>query len=268
MTGQVVKAKPDYQVVRSASGDPERWRSDHQDRGIADMRVHYLKHVPFEGLGAMLPWFKEHEWQVSLTELYRGESLPSIDDIDWLIVMGGPMSANDEAKYSWLKSEKDFIGQAIETGKSILGVCLGSQLIADVLGSKIYKNREPEIGWFPIELSEKATSHELGRLFPPQAEVFHWHGETFDLPQGSLHLARSQACENQAFVYGDRVLGLQFHLETTQEALEALVHGCADELTDQPFIQSPDQMLSDPHRFTRLNQILNPILKELSARMA
>ena len=189
------------------------------------MRVHYLKHVPFEGLGAILPWLKEREWQVSLTELYRDEPLPSINDIDWLIVMGGPMSAHDESKYSWLKAEKDLIGQAIATGKPILGVCLGSQLIADVLGSKVYKNPEPEIGWFPIDLSEKATSHELGRLIPPQVEVFHWHGETFDLPQGALHLASSQACENQAFVYGDRVLGLQFHLETTQETLEALVHG-------------------------------------------
>ena len=233
------------------------------------MRVHYLKHVPFEGLGAILPWLKEREWQVSLTELYRDEPLPSINNIDWLIVMGGPMSAHDESKYSWLKAEKDLIGQAIETGKPILGVCLGSQLIADVLGSKVYKNSEPEIGWFPIELSEKATSHEFGRLIPPQVEVFHWHGETFDLPQGALHLARSQACENQAFVYGDRVLGLQFHLETTQETLEALVHGCANELTtDRPFIQSPGRMLSDPHRFTRLNQILNPILMELSTRVS
>ena len=91
------------------------------------------------------------------------------------------MSAHDESKYSWLKAEKDLIGQAIATGKPILGVCLGSQLIADVLGSKVYKNPEPEIGWFPIELSEKAKSHELGRLIPPQVEVFHWHGETFDL---------------------------------------------------------------------------------------
>ena len=117
------------------------------------MRVHYLKHVPFEGLGAILPWLKEREWQVSLTELYRDEPLPSINDIDWLIVMGGPMSAHDESKYSWLKAEKDLIGQAIATGKPILGVCLGSQLIADVLGSKVYKNSEPEIGWFPIDLS-------------------------------------------------------------------------------------------------------------------
>ena len=146
------------------------------------MRVHYLKHVPFEGLGAILPWLKERECQVSLTQLYHDEPLPSINDIDWLIVLGGPMSVHDESKYSWLKAEKYFIGQAIETGKAILGVCLGSQLIADVLGSKVYKNPEPEIGWFPIKLSEKAARHDLGKLLPPQAEVFHWHGETFDLP--------------------------------------------------------------------------------------
>ena len=215
----------------------------------------------------MLPWFRERGWQVSLTELYRNEPLPPVDEIDWLVVMGGPMSVNDESKHAWLKAEKDFIGQALQADKAILGVCLGSQLIADVLGSKVYKNSEPEIGWFPIQRSPEAAGHNLGQLFPPQAEVFHWHGETFDLPRGTLHLARSQACENQAFAYGDRVLGLQFHLETTRKALEDLAHGCADELVDSPFIQSAEEMLSDPHRFTRLNGLLDPILEGLAARV-
>ena len=215
----------------------------------------------------MLPWFRERGWQVSLTELYRDEPLPPVDEIDWLIVMGGPMSANDESKHGWLKAEKDFIGQALQAGKAILGVCLGSQLIANVLGSRVYRNPQPEIGWFPIQRFPEAAAHNLGRLFPEQAEVFHWHGETFDLPRGAFHLARSQACENQAFAYGDRVLGLQFHLETTRDALEDLAHGCADELIDSPFIQSAEQMLSDPHRFARLNRLLDPILQGLAARM-
>ena len=214
----------------------------------------------------MLPWFREHGWQVSLTELYRNEPLPPVDEIDWLVVMGGPMSANDESRHGWLRAEKDFIGQALQSDKAILGVCLGSQLIADVLGSRVYKNREPEIGWFPIQRSPAAASHNLGKLFPPRAEVFHWHGETFDLPRGALHLARSQACENQAFAYGDRVLGLQFHLETTRQALQDLAHGCADELVDSPFIQSAEQMLSDPDRFARLNRLLDPILEGLASR--
>ena len=231
------------------------------------MRVHTLKHVPFEGLGSMLPWFRERGWQVSLTEVYRDEPLPPVDEIDWLVVMGGPMSANDESKLAWLKAEKDFIGQALQADKAILGVCLGSQLIADVLGSRVYKNSEPEIGWFPIERSGEAAAHPLGSLFPEQAEVFHWHGETFDLPRGAVHLARSRACRNQAFAYGDRVLGLQFHLETTRKALEDLAHGCADELVDRPFIQNAEQMLSDPGRFTRLNRLLDPILEGLAARL-
>ena len=147
----------------------------------------------------MLPWFRERGWQVSLTEIYRDEPLPPVDEIDWLVVMGGPMSANDESKHSWLTAEKDFIGQALQADKAILGVCLGSQLIADVLGSRVYRNSQPEIGWFPIQRSPEAAAHNLGKLFPQQAEVFHWHGETFDLPRGALHLARSQACANQAF---------------------------------------------------------------------
>lgn len=230
------------------------------------MRAHYLKHVPFEGLGSMLPWFRDRGWEISLTELYGGQPLPPVDQIDWLIVMGGPMSVNDESKYDWLKDEKKFIGEALRAAKPILGVCLGSQLIANVLGSPVYKNPEPEIGWFPIQRSAEATTHNLGRLFPQQAEVFHWHGETFDLPHGTLHLARSQACENQAFAYGDRVLGVQFHLETTRQALEDLTHGCADELIDRPFIQSANKMLSDHSRFTRLNSLLDPILQGLAAQ--
>lgn len=230
------------------------------------MRVHYLQHVPFEGLGAIRPWLDERKWQVTGTHLYQNEPLPSISDIDWLIVMGGPMSANDESKHSWLMAEKDFIGQAINYNKSVLGICLGSQLIADVLGAKVYQNLEPEIGWFPLELTPHGRQHTVGRLLPENSDVFHWHGETFDLPQGALHLARSQVCENQAFAYGDRVLGLQFHLETTRATLEALVHGCASELKKKPFIQSPNQMMSDPSRFTRLHQMLKPILNILSEK--
>ena len=111
------------------------------------MRVHYLKHVPFEGLGAIDTWLNKKELKASVTNLFRNESPPPIDEIDWLIVMGGPMSANDEAKYSWISSEKKLIGQALDRQIPILGICLGCQLIASVLGSKVYKNSESEIGW-------------------------------------------------------------------------------------------------------------------------
>ena len=232
------------------------------------MRVHYLKHVPFEGLGAIDTWLIKKRLKASVTNLFQNESLPSIDEIDWLIVMGGPMSANDGAKYPWISSEKKLIGQALDRQIPILGICLGCQLIASVLGSKVYKNSESEIGWFPIEPVQSIRNQFPGSLLPSKTEVFHWHGETFDLPTKTVHLARSQACENQAFLYGDRVLGLQFHLETTLEALKALIYGCADELQGGTYIQKPNQMLANLDRFEQINKVLENILNYLSTKVS
>ena len=135
--------------------------------------------------------------------------------IFWLIVMGGPMSVNDERQYPWPTAEKKFIADAIANGKIVLGVCLGAQLIANALGARVYPNHHREIGWFPVEGVTPEKTSVLGTLFPSQMNTFHWHGETFDLPEHAIHLARSEGCEHQAFCIGDRVLGLQFHLEAT-----------------------------------------------------
>src|SRR5262249_47695751 len=136
-----------------------------------------------------------------------------LQEIDLVVVLGGPMNIYEEDKFPWLIAEKKFIRQAIEEKLAVLGLCLGSQLIADVLGAKIYPNDEKEIGWFPVEVTEAALKHRLFSHWPNFFTPFHWHGDTFDLPEGAIHLARSQACRNQAFLYQDRVVGLQFHLE-------------------------------------------------------
>ena len=224
------------------------------------MNVHYLQHVPFEGLGSIEAWLKEQDHSITVTRLYKNEPLPSIENIDWLIVMGGPMGVEDHAIYPWLMAEKVFIKQALDQKKIMLGICLGAQLIADILGADITKNVFKEIGWFPIKISEEAKASTIGTILPDQFEVFHWHGDTFDIPDRAIPLASSEACRNQGFMINERVIGLQFHLETTPEsALDLTIH-CKNELSRSLYVQSAEKILSQPERYEKINHIMEAIL--------
>ncbi|MEW8428881.1 MAG: C26 family cysteine hydrolase domain-containing family, partial [gamma proteobacterium symbiont of Ctena orbiculata] len=192
------------------------------------MRAHYLQHVPFEGLGSIEDWLLLSGYEITATRFFESPDLPRLEEIDLLIVMGGPMSVNDEHAYPWLAKEKNFIRSVIDAGKPVLGICLGAQLIAASLGSEIYPNSVKEIGWFPIS-AVKSIPDSLFR-FPEETTVFHWHGETFDLPSGAVCTAKSKGCQNQAFQFGRKVIGLQFHLEPTASAANAIVENCRDEL--------------------------------------
>jgi GMP synthase-like glutamine amidotransferase len=194
------------------------------------MHAHYFQHVPFEGLGSIQDWLDAKGVRVSCTRFFESAELPALDGIDLLIVMGGPMSVNDEAQHPWLAAEKRFVRDAIAAGKAVLGVCLGAQMIASALGARVYPNAEREIGWFPVHAVPGSAEVAAGFRFPPSIEVLHWHGETFDLPPGAIHLARSQACEHQAFSIGRRVVGLQFHLEATPESVRAMIANDAADL--------------------------------------
>jgi GMP synthase-like glutamine amidotransferase len=224
------------------------------------MNVHYLQHVPFEDLGSMEAWLKKQGHTITVTHLYQNEPLPSIENIDWLIVMGGPMGVEDHAIYPWLTAEKVFIKQALDQKKIVLGICLGAQLIADVLGSDITKNVFKEIGWFPITISEEAKTSTIGAILPNQFEVFHWHGDTFDIPTDAIPLASSEACKNQGFMLDERVIGLQFHLETTPESALNLTLHCKNELDKSLYVQSAEKILSQPERYEKINHIMGAIL--------
>lgn len=209
------------------------------------MHAHYLQHADFERLGSIRPWLENRGYRISATRLHRDEPLPDLDDIDLLIIMGGVMSVNDEQQYPWLVAEKAFIRTAIDHGLAVLGVCLGAQLIANVMGSTVKPNAVREIGWFPV----RAIAHGRDDMFafPEQINVLHWHGETFDLPQGAVHLASSRACDNQAFQWGDRVIGLQCHLESTPSQVKAFVEASpAAELQAQEWVQTPERLLAIP----------------------
>ena len=187
------------------------------------MRIHWLQHVPFEGVGSIAAWALGRGFPLTGSRLFAGDLLPPLTAFDLLVVMGGPMSANDEMVHAWLNAEKRFIDQAIKAGKSVLGICLGAQLIASAAGARVYPNDHKEIGWFPVERTARASETAVGRILAQRTEVFHWHGETFDLPRGAVHLARSEGCLHQAFALGNRIVGLQYHLETTPASARALI---------------------------------------------
>ena len=227
------------------------------------MHIHYLQHVAFEGIGSMAPYFMDKGHSLSSTRLYLNEPFPQLKDFDWLIVMGGPMGISDELKYPWLNREKAFIKSAIESGKIVLGICLGAQLIADVLGAKVYMNHHREIGWFPIMISEQAGDTVFRGVFPEGLNVFHWHGDTFDIPRSGIPLASSKACPNQGFIVENRIVGLQFHLETTPDSARALIENCREDLDGSEFVQSEKEILSNVSRFLRINEVMNAVLERL-----
>lgn len=223
------------------------------------MRVYVLQHVPFEELGNIQPWLVQHNTEIHYCRLYANDPLPDVNETDLLIVLGGPMSVNDESHYPWLVAEKAFLAQAIAAEKPIVGICLGAQLIASCQGARIYSNYAKEIGWFDI--TAVAASGDVLRL-PATMHVFHWHGETFELPTNAVLLASSVACNNQIFQLGQRVIGLQCHLETTADNARSMVLHCADELTGGSFIQDADTILAaSAAQYQQLSQLMTQVLE-------
>lgn len=229
----------------------------------SSIRIHCLIHVSFEGIGYIETWAKNHNHYLSYTFIYKGEPFPSPDEFDWLIIMGGPMNIYEEDVYPWLADEKNFILESIQSDKTVIGFCLGSQLIADVLGGKITSNTDKEIGWFPIQLTDEGKETTIfgnkGIDFP----VFHWHGDTFNIPQHCMRLAYSEGCNNQAFLYSDKVLGLQFHLEVTSDSLSEMISNGEDELVSGKYIQSAQEIKDGIGFIEKCNSLLEDIFDQL-----
>lgn len=228
------------------------------------LRIHYLQHVPFEGLGCIETWIRKKEHPLSVTRFYQHEPLPPVEEPDWLIVLGGPMGIYDQEAYPWLGAEKAFIKQAIEQHKVVLGICLGAQLIADALGARVYAGKEKEIGWFPIRKTAEGKEAALLAHMPDALSVFHWHGDTFDIPAGAKSLAESAACAHQAFLYEERVLGLQFHFEATPDSVRQMLKYCKDDLEPaSPYVQSPDDIERGIKCCEENNRVMFSILEYL-----
>jgi GMP synthase (glutamine-hydrolysing) len=220
------------------------------------MRVIALQHAVNEGPGEIARWAEARGHAVMVRHLYAGDALPALDEFDLLVVMGGEMNVYQDRDYPWLKPEREFIAAAMQAGKRVIGICLGAQLIADALGSRVTQTPIWEIGWFPVQFTPEARKH-FPKL-PESATVLHWHGDTYELPRGALRLAANDACPEQGFVVEGKCLGLQFHLEMDAELVKQTVAGCSDYALwpKGPCVQAPDKILAGADIYSAPNKVM------------
>ncbi len=226
------------------------------------MRLHSLQHESFEGLGNIEVWAKDRGHTIARTLLYKDEELPDINELDWLVIMGGSMNVYEEEKYPWLVKEKEFIAEAIADKKTILGICLGSQIVADILGGRVTRNEYREIGWFPVILTNEAKMSSVFKDFPDKFTAFHWHGDTFKIPPGAKRIAESEGCRNQAFECGE-FIGLQFHLEYSAESINLMLSNCEDDQVDGKYVQKRNDIELQISNVTETKRLLYILLDNM-----
>jgi GMP synthase-like glutamine amidotransferase len=219
-----------------------------------------LYHAAHENAGLILSVLKNEELKFKEYHLYHNDLVPKSDNLNALVIMGGPMNVDEIKKYPYLAKEVTLIQEMIKQKKPVLGICLGSQLIAKALGSKVYPNKTKEVGWHPIELSMNGIMDDLFKEVPNNTVVLHWHGDTFDLPKGATHLASTEKCQNQAFKYGENVYALQFHLEATPALAQTWAE--MDENYVRAAHEDPDEIIEKgPEVFADLKPIATNFIK-------
>jgi GMP synthase-like glutamine amidotransferase len=231
------------------------------------MRWHCLQHLPDEGPGHAAEWLAAHGHALTITRLFEPDPVfPALEAFDGLLVLGGAMSVHDEAAFPWLVVEKAFLCNALRAGKFTLAICLGAQLVAEALGGAVQRNPAPEIGFWTVRFAAKALAHPLLRGWPAKATVLHWHVDTFTVPPGAVRLGMSAGCAAQGFVWGDGIIGIQFHPEMTEAMVEQLIafegHETAEE---QEFVQTAAQIRSKLKSVWKGRLLLEQVLANLVA---
>jgi GMP synthase (glutamine-hydrolysing) len=212
--------------------------------GVAALRVHYLMHVDFETPGIIEKWASDRGHILAGTLTSANKDIPDAADIDFLIVLGGPQSPLRMDDDPYLRDEINLISAMIRQNKPVIGFCLGSQLIAEALGARTRKSPCKEVGGFPVQLTEDGRKDPIFKDFPPEFDVIHWHYDMPGIPDGATLLARSPGCPHQAFRFGDRIYGFQFHMEPTRESIKPLLENGVDDLAPGEYTQTPEKILS------------------------
>nr|WP_319537855.1 type 1 glutamine amidotransferase [uncultured Methanospirillum sp.] len=235
------------------------------------MHIYSLEHDHDDEPVFIARWLAEHDLPLIRIRLYNGDPLPDPDQVDLLIIMGGAMNIYEESMYPWLIPEKIFIRAVIDSGVPVLGVCLGGQLISAVLGGVVTRADLPEYGWHTIrrlrdsvrQLREEITVSGLD-IFPDEVTVFQWHNDTFSIPPGAVHLYASDTCQNQAFFYDSRVIGLQFHPEMDNKTIRAFLSQSREKMATDGLLSVHDDTLSRIQLFPAGNEFVSGLLYYLT----
>lgn len=235
------------------------------------MHIHFIIHEHFEAPGAYDIWGKNRGCSMSYSRVYQGDPLPEdLQSTDLLIIMGGPQSpATTLQECPWFdaQAEMRLIGRAIEAGKTVIGVCLGSQLIGEALGAAFCHSPEKEIGKFPVRLTDAGKANPLFEDFGHELNVGHWHNDMPGLTPQAKVLAYSEGCPRQIVQYGERVYGFQCHMELTPEVVELLIEHSQNDLrraAEFRFVETAEKLRS--HDYQEMNQVLFSFLDKLVAQ--
>jgi len=222
-------------------------------------------HVPFEGPGIIENWVEERKHRINYTRFYEDDPLPEASGIKMLVIMGGPMNVFDFHVHDWMQDEIEWVRNYIDAGKPVIGICLGAQIIAAALGVEVYPGKHREIGWHHLQFLPSLGEFRICKDLPTTRKVFHWHGDTFPIPDGAIRIASSTAFQNQGFIYNQKAIALQFHLEVTPESVREMVDNCRDELVQGSYIQDEKEILGETCCYESNQQVMFQFLDYLSA---
>jgi len=231
------------------------------------VRLHYIQHEAIVCPGTTLEWARERGYSVGATRIHEHQPFPALAEFDLLVIPGGTMSVYEEKRFPWLKSEKDFVARSIESGKAVVGLCFGAQLLADVLGGQVAPNSHKEIGWHEVRRSESAAQTSILSSLPERFIAFQWHGDVFTLPPGAIHAAASDATPNQAFQYKDRVVAVQFHPESSRSTIQTLLDQAGHQVAPGPFVQDPATFLPQEQQLADMRRLFFDLLDQTVATL-
>ena len=206
------------------------------------MKIILIQHTAVDGPGVVSDFLAEHQIESTIIRVDRGDAIPATVQADALMIFGGPQSLHLPDLPAWVEQQQRLIRRYVDENRHVFGICLGAQLIASALGASTGPNKEPEVGWHEVMLTAQAKQSELAKHLPDRQVVLHWHQNTFALPSGSTHLFQSDGCKHQGFCIGNKVVGLQFHPETTAKTIDYYLKVSKLCRLPGPFVQSPEQI--------------------------
>jgi GMP synthase-like glutamine amidotransferase len=231
------------------------------------MRIHCLLPTPHESAGHIATWAGQRGHSLTRSVVSHHEPLPDISEIDWLVVTHGPASTQDPNFQTWLDHEKRLVAKAVDRGLPVLGLGLGADMLSDVLGGQERPQLGVKFGWHPVTLSPQGRRCEFFADFPETFQAFHWHDDTLSIPPQACRMAGSESCFNEAFVHGDCVVGLQFHLEYTPAHVGGLAQPTGWALPSGPLAQTANEILADPSRFAAAQGLMERLLGVMESKV-